>query len=168
MDRRKSVAAVHAAAGGVAMLCIASFLGATLWAELVGNRAEIAAVKRGIVHGLAVLVPALALAGASGAALAGRSRAAIVRAKQRRMRWAAANGLLVLVPAALALDRLAAADTLGTAFHAVQAVELVAGPANLGLLLLNLRDGLRMRRARDRGEARPRPLPPPQDLAGTA
>ena len=52
--------------------------------------------------------------------------------------------MLVLVPCAIVLDRWAAAGAFGTAFNVVQGVELVAGSANLVLMGLNVRDGLRM------------------------
>ena len=57
----------------------------------------------------------------------------------------AANGLVVLIPAALFLAFKARAAEFDTVFYAVQALELVAGAANITLLGLNLRDGLRMK-----------------------
>ena len=69
------------------------------------------------------------------------------------MPWIAANGLLVLVPCALLLDRWAAASLLDARFVAVQAVELVAGAVNLALMALNLRDGRRL--VRQRADAHP-------------
>lgn len=60
------------------------------------------------------------------------------------MPFIAANGLLVLVPCAIMLNRWAAAGSFDTAFCVVQAIELVAGAANLALTGLNARDGLRM------------------------
>jgi hypothetical protein len=143
---RRSRAALHAAAGVVALLCIVTFLTSTVWVELTGGAEEVAGVKRAIVYGLAVLIPAMALVGISSSRLAGRARAAAVAAKQRRMRLIAMNGLLVLVPAAVILDRLAAAGAFGTMFYLVQGAELIAGPTNLVLLGLNFRDGLRMSR----------------------
>jgi hypothetical protein len=61
-----------------------------------------------------------------------------------RMRFIAANGLLVLVPCAIVLNQWAAAGSLDTTFYVVQAIELVAGASNLALMGLNARDGLRM------------------------
>jgi hypothetical protein len=56
----------------------------------------------------------------------------------------AANGLLVLIPSALFLASKASAGEFDTAFYAVQAIELAAGAANIMLLGLNMRDGLKM------------------------
>ncbi len=60
------------------------------------------------------------------------------------MPFIAANGLLILVPCAIALDRWAAAGSFDTTFCVVQVVELVAGATNFVLMGTNVRDGLRM------------------------
>jgi hypothetical protein len=60
------------------------------------------------------------------------------------MPFIAANGLLVLIPCAIVLDRWAAADTFDSTFYLVQGLELLAGAANLTLMGLNIRDGLKM------------------------
>jgi hypothetical protein len=57
----------------------------------------------------------------------------------------AANDILVLIPSALFLASKARAAEFDASFYAVQALELVAGAANIALLGLNLRDGLRMK-----------------------
>jgi len=56
----------------------------------------------------------------------------------------AANGLIVLVPAAWFLAGKSAAGEFDSTFYIVQAVELLAGAANLTMMGLNIRDGLRM------------------------
>jgi hypothetical protein len=56
----------------------------------------------------------------------------------------AANGILVLVPCALALHWLASIGNFGVAFYVVQAVELIAGPVNIVLMGLNVRDGMKL------------------------
>jgi hypothetical protein len=68
----------------------------------------------------------------------------LVDAKKKRMPFIAVNGLLVLVPCAIVLNRWAAAASFDTAFYVVQSIELVAGAVNLALMGLNARDGLRM------------------------
>jgi hypothetical protein len=60
------------------------------------------------------------------------------------MPFIAANGLLVLVPCAIVLNRWAAAGSFDTTFYVVQAIELIVGATNLTLMGLNARDGLRM------------------------
>jgi hypothetical protein len=80
--------------------------------------------------------------------LGGRSRHPRVVAKRRRMPVIAANGLLILVPAAFILQHLAASGAVGPLFYAVQAIELMAGAVNVVLLALSFRDGLGLRRRR--------------------
>jgi len=133
---------LHPLAGALAFCLIAGFWSATVAVELFGGPGAIVAVKTAILWGIGLLVPALALTGASGFRLACGRGDPSIRAKRRRMPVIALNGLLVLVPSAIFLQARAAAGAFDTAFAAVQAVELVAGAANLVLIGLNLRDGL--------------------------
>lgn len=64
--------------------------------------------------------------------------------KKKRMPFIAVNGLFVLVPSAIFLNRWAALGAFDTMFYLVQSVELVAGAANLTLMGLNIRDGLKI------------------------
>jgi hypothetical protein len=135
----------HGVAGIVATLCIASFFCATLLTEGFGSEEAVARLKRLIVMpGLFILIPAIAITGGSGFFLARSRRGRLVDAKKKRMPFVAANGLLVLVPCAIVLDRWAAAGSLGTAFYAIQALELAAGATNLVFMGMNMRDGLRL------------------------
>ena len=137
---------IHPAAGLLALATILVFWTGTVTAELFGAPEAIAAVKRAILWGLLLLVPAMIAAGATGTLLAGSRVAPLVQAKKKRMPFIALNGVLVLVPSAFTLDHLAAAGSFGTTFVAVQAIELIAGIANITLLTLNARDGFRLGR----------------------
>ncbi len=134
----------HAAAGTLALATVATFWIATVVTELLLGQSAVVAVKYGILLGMAVLIPALMVTGASGFALAKGRGGRLVRRKQRRMPFVAGNGLLVLVPAAVFLYQKAVTGELDTVFYTVQAVELLAGGVNITLLSLNLRDGLRL------------------------
>lgn len=136
---------LHALAGSIALLTIAAFWTSTLVAELFLSGVAVARVKVGILYGMLLLVPALVATAGSGFLLTGKRSGAVVAAKKKRMPFIAANGLLVLVPAAFFLEGRAAAADFDRCFYAVQALELLAGAANLSLLGLNLRDGLRLR-----------------------
>ena len=136
---------IHPVAGALAMLLIATFWLSTTLSELFGSVATIVAVKTAIPWGFLLLVPALAAAGGSGFVLSRGARGGLVGQKFRRMPLIAANGLLVLIPSALFLASKATAGEFDAAFYAVQVLELVAGAANLSLLGLNMRDGLRMK-----------------------
>jgi len=139
---------VHAVAGGLALVTVLSFLSATLAVEVLGTASAIAVVKTVIVWGLLILVPAMAMAGASGFRLAKGRLKGVIGRKAVRMRVIAANGLLVLVPSALFLAWKARSGDLDTIFAVVQGLEILAGIANLTLLGLNMRDGLILHRAR--------------------
>ncbi|MCO5130464.1 MAG: hypothetical protein M9932_07845 [Xanthobacteraceae bacterium] len=136
---------IHPVAGLIAILTIATFWLSTTISELFLSETAIAAVKIAIPWGFLVLIPALAATGGTGFALAKGRRAGLVGAKIKRMPLIAINGVLVLIPAALFLAFKARAGAFDTVFYAVQALELVAGAANLTLLGLNMRDGLKMK-----------------------
>jgi hypothetical protein len=135
---------IHALAGGIALLCILCFWTATVVSELMLSDAVVVAVKRGILYAMAVLIPALATTGASGFVLARNRSGRLLARKKQRMPFIAANGLLILVPAAFFLHTKAAAGEFDKLFYIVQAVELLVGAINVALMSLNLRDGLRL------------------------
>lgn len=137
---------LHAAAGTLALLTIVTFWISTVAVELSGSHAAIAGLKTAILYGMAILIPAMAGAGASGAALARRMKGPLVAAKSRRMKIIAANGLLILLPSAVFLAWRANSGLIDGIFYTVQAVELLAGATNIALLSLNLRDGLALQR----------------------
>ena len=117
----------------------------TILVELFGSHTTVAQLKSLIVTpGLWILIPAMAAAGGSGMLLSKSRKGRLVNAKKKRMPFIAANGLLVLVPCAILLNRWAAAGSFDTTFYVVQVVELIAGATNLTLMGLNVRDGLRM------------------------
>ena len=144
----------HLIAGLLAPLCIATFFLSTIFTELFGSHAAVAYLKSLIVTpGLWIMVPLMAVAGGSGMFLAKLRRGRLVDAKKKRMLFIAANGLLVLLPCAIVLNRWAAAGSFDISFYMVQVIELIAGATNLALMGLNARDGLRMARHLGRGPA---------------
>jgi hypothetical protein len=144
-DLMRAARRAHGVASVVAALCIASFFCATLFTEAFGSHDAVARLKSLIVMpGLLILVPTIAITGGSGFFLSRSRRGWLMDAKKKRMPFIAANGLLILVPCAIMLDRWAAAGSFSTAFIAVQALELAAGATNLVLMGLNVRDGLPM------------------------
>ncbi len=145
---------VHLVAGTLAILTIATFWLSTALSELFASQATVVAVKTAIPWGFLLLIPALAAAGGSGFALAKGRRGGPIGAKVRRMPYIAANGLLILIPAALYLAAKARAAEFDSLFYAVQALELCMGAVNIALLSLNMRDGLRLSGRRRRGSRR--------------
>jgi len=136
---------IHPVAGALALVTIATFWLSTALTELFASQTVVTLVKATIPWGFLLLIPALMAAGGSGFALAAKRRGGIIGTKIRRMPLIAANGVLVLIPAALFLASKARAAEFDTGFYAVQALELAAGAANIALLGLNMRDGLKMK-----------------------
>ena len=146
---------IHPLAGLLALLTIATFWLSTAISELFLSEAAVVAVKTAIPWGLLVLIPALAATGGSGFFLSQGQRQGLVGAKLKRMPFLAANGLFILLPAALFLASKARAGVFDTTFYAVQAVELIAGAVNITLLGLGMRDGMRLTQWRRRSFLRP-------------
>lgn len=139
---------LHAAFGAAALLIIATFWTATVTTIVIGDKYLISMVKTGIAWGLLALIPMLILTGVSGSRLGQNMRGALIGAKQKRMKLIAFNGIVFLVPSALILLPLAMQGQGGPLYWAIQTLELLAGAANITLLGLNMRDGLRLTRRR--------------------
>ncbi|KAA3640237.1 MAG: hypothetical protein DWP95_09005 [Proteobacteria bacterium] len=136
---------IHRLAAITATLSIALFFSATIIIELFGTAEAITIVKSRIVFpGLLILISAIILTGGSGFALSKNRRGRLTDQKKKRMPIIAANGVFILIPCAVFLDKWAAAGSFGTAFYLVQSLELLAGAVNLTLMGLNMRDGLRL------------------------
>jgi hypothetical protein len=139
---------VHAGAGTIAMILIAGFLTATLISELLLDATAILAVKKAILAGLCLLIPALAITGGSGFSLARGRHSPAIDGKRWRMKIIVANGLLVLLPLAILLYRRVDEGLLDGVFYAMQTLELLAGSTQLALLALNFRDGRKLSRGK--------------------
>lgn len=136
---------VHATAALLALLFLTVFWTSTVIAELFLSVAMIAQVKQGIAFALLGFIPVMIATGASGFAMGGKSMHPLIAAKRRRMPFIGGIGLLILVPAAIFLSMRAQAGLFDGIFYGVQALELIAGAANVALIGLNFRDGLRLR-----------------------
>lgn len=137
---------IHRLSAIIAILCIGSFWSSTILVELFCAGESIARVKDVIVFpGLAILIPFIALAGGTGFSLARNRSGQLVNKKKKRMPVIGANGILILIPAAIYLDQMAASGTFDTKFYAVQGLELLAGATNITLMSMNIRDGLKMK-----------------------
>lgn len=143
---------IHAIAGGVGFLMIFLFWTSTAISELFATHETVSAVKTMILNGMFILIPAMVIAGGSGMALGKRRQGKLVAAKKKRMPIIALNGLLILLPSAWFLALKASSGQFDISFYVVQAIELIVGAANLTMMGMNIRDGLKMtgklRRAR--------------------
>lgn len=125
---------IHGFFGMVALLCVLGFWVGTVVSEVIGSPADIALVKLSTLKGM------MMLAGMSGISM--KWKGSMVERKKRRMKIIAANGLLILLPSAFFLSNRAHLGNFDAWFYGVQIVELLAGATNLGLLSLNMRDGI--------------------------
>lgn len=135
---------IHPIAGVIGFLTILIFWTSTAYSELFGTHATVAAVKMMVLNGMFILVPAMAIVGASGMSMGSRRKDAPARAKKKRMPFIAANGLLILLPLAFYLESKASAGAFDNTFYILQAIELIAGATNLFLMGLSIRDGRMM------------------------
>jgi len=148
---------IHPIAGLIAILTIATFWLSTVISELFLSETAVVAVKTAIPWGFLLLAPALAATGGSGFFLSHGQRTGLVGAKLKRMPFIAANGLLILIPAALFLASKARAGEFDTIFYVIQGVELIAGATNITLLGLGMRDGMKLTQWRRGNFLRPAP-----------
>ena len=135
---------IHAIAGGIGFTMILLFWTSTVITELLASHETVAMVKSLILKGMFILIPAMALAGGSGMSMGKNRSDAPVIAKKKRMPIIALNGLLILLPCAWFLAGKAASGEFDSTFYMIQAIELVAGAANVTMMGLNIRDGLIM------------------------
>jgi len=136
---------LHLIGAITATLCIATFFGFSLLGELFGTHTFVAQIKSSIVFpGLFILIPAMAITGITGNLLAKGKGGKLIKQKLFRTKLAAANGALILLPAAIVLNRWAQAGQFEISFYLLQGVELIAGAINLYLLMKNATSGRRL------------------------
>jgi len=136
---------VHKIASLVATVCIATFFTSTLLVELLGSEDMVTFVKSLIVMpGIFILVPAMAITGATGFALAKERKGRVLEAKRKRMPIIAIIGMFILLPAAIYLNSWAAEGMFDIKFYILQAIELVAGAINLTLMIKSMKDGRKL------------------------
>jgi hypothetical protein len=140
---KKSI--IHATAGALAMLAVATFWTSTLVSEIFMGQEAVKIVKHAIAYyGLIPLVILMAGTGGSGFVLAKGRKGRIVEEKKKRMPKIGAIGLLVMIPCALFLNSKATTGDFDIMFYAVQVIELLVGLVQLSLLGRNFRDGLKL------------------------
>ncbi|WP_281558051.1 hypothetical protein [Thalassomonas sp. RHCl1] len=145
---KQKLVKIHAIAATCALLMITVFFISTLISELSGNLLYITTVKSYIFYAIWLLIPTMAIAGITGNKLAPKANSGTIGAKKKRMPFIALNGLVVLIPSAVYLKSLALTGRFDTTFYIVQGIELIAGFANITMMSLNLRDGLKIRNQR--------------------
>lgn len=113
--------------------------------ELFLGATAVTVVKHYIaVYGLACLTGLMAMTGSSGIALGKGRTGRLVEEKKKRMPFLGANGVLIMIPAAIFLNIKAAAGAFDIWFYAIQVLELTVGLVQLTLMGKNFRAGLRL------------------------
>lgn len=137
---------LHRVTGLLSLIIILIFIISSVYVELNGNIIFIQKVKSLIVcPGLFILIPCLIITGAVGFRLAGQSKNVHILKKKKRMPFIALNGVIILIPCALYL-RYLSMQPLDSTFYLVQTLEICAGLINCVLIILNIRDGIRIKR----------------------
>ncbi|WP_257015137.1 MULTISPECIES: hypothetical protein [unclassified Variovorax] len=127
------------------MLLIVTFWTSTVVSELFLDASVVATVKRYIaVYGLACLVVLMAMTGGSGFVLANGRKGRLIEEKKKRMPFIGANGILIMIPAAIFLHQKAESGVFDVWFYVVQTLELVVGLVQLTLMGKSFRAGLRL------------------------
>lgn len=141
--KRRTILTVHIIATVIAALTIANFFTFSLIAEIKGSPNFIKQVKTAILYCLPILIIAMPILALSGKKLAGNSKNPLVVQKQKRMKFVAINGVL-LISLAIYLYYHANFKVIDTTFLIAQITELFLGAINLGLIAMNIRAGMKL------------------------
>lgn len=134
----------------VGFILIISFQISTVVSEALQDYDMIATVKRLILYGIFVLIPVMLIANTTGRSLAGRAKHPIILKKMQRMKFIGFNAFVILIPSAIVLYQFSRVGYWGNWFIAVQILELIAGIMNVALMGINIRDGIKLRRLRNK------------------
>lgn len=151
--KTKTLKNIHKIAAILAFLFITSFLTSTIIADIFAIPAQIAQVKQTILLCIPGLILAMIATGKSAKILYPGTMTGVFKVKQRRLKIAALNGTVILLPAALVLAKWSTLGQFDDLYWTVQIVEIIAGVTNLTMIGLNIRDGIRLgRKAKKHGE----------------
>ncbi|MDO6500749.1 hypothetical protein [Photobacterium sanguinicancri] len=141
---RAAVKIVHRLAGIIALLMITTFFTSSVVTDLFGSYATITLVKQTILQWVAVLVLSMMVVGISGKKLYPAEPKGVLAVKAMRLKIAAFNGVVILIPAAYFLAAWSAEGLFDARYWLLQVVELLAGATNATMIGLNIRDGVRL------------------------
>lgn len=142
--KTKTLKNIHKVAAILAFLLITSFLTSTIIADLLATPAQISQVKSTILMFIPGLILAMMATGLSAKKLYPSAVTGKFKLKQTRLKVAAINGTLILLPAAIVLAKWSALGQFDGLYWTVQILEVIAGMTNLTMIGLNIRDGIRL------------------------
>ena len=137
---------IHKLAAICAFIFIATFQISTVISDIFATPAQIAYVKRVILMFVPVLMLSMIATGLTANKLYPGILKGQFKIKQIRLKIAAANGVLILLPAAIVLARWSELGEFGVLYWTVQALEIIVGLINITMIGLNIRDGIRLGR----------------------
>ncbi|SGZ02193.1 Putative uncharacterized protein [Moritella viscosa] len=140
----KTLKNIHKTAAIFALVLITSFLTSTIIADLLATPQQITYVKSTILMFIPALILAMIVTGTSAKKLYPGAMKSVFKIKQTRMKVAAINGVIILLPAAIILARWSALGQFDGLYWTVQILEIIAGMTNLTMIGLNIRDGIRL------------------------
>jgi len=145
---KNTLVIIHKTSALTAFILIATFFSSSLFVDMFASQQAVVMVKTNIFYGVWLLIPLMAITGITGVKMAPKVTSGPIASKKKRMPFVAANGLLVLLPAAYILKNLALEGEFNSFFYFVQTIELLAGFINLSLMSLNIRDAFRLKKPR--------------------
>jgi len=145
---KNTLVIIHKTSALTAFILIATFFSSSLFVDIFANQKAVVMVKTNIFYGVFLLILLMAITGITGLKMAAKVTSGPIASKKKRMPFVAANGLLVLLPAAYILKDLALEGEFNSVFYFVQTIELLAGFINLSLMTLNIRDAFRLKKTR--------------------
>ena len=139
-EKRKMYSKIHKVSGIVALLVISSFFISSLYGEIIGNHNIIIAIKTYIVFTIPVMLILMPTCAITGKKMAGKSKSQIVKSKNKRVKFIALNGI-ILITLAIVLYKRAINGEIDSDFLTIQIVEFVFGLTNIIMLGLMIKDG---------------------------
>lgn len=138
---------VHKLSAITVVLTLTSFWVALIVSDFFLDNEALAVVRKGIVFGLIILIPAMILAKVSGGKLAANhtGNPELIEAKKKRAKWMAINGALIMVPAAFYLYHKSSIGEIDDMFRVVQAIELLVGSIQYYFVISNVKGGIALR-----------------------
>mgnify|MGYP000078031712 CR=1 FL=1 len=142
---KNTLVIIHKTSALTAFILIATFFSSSLFVDMFADQQAVVMVKTNIFYGVFLLIPLMVITGITGVKMAPKVTSGPIASKKKRMPFVAANGLLILLPAAYILKNLALEGEFNSVFYFIQTIELLAGFINLSLMALNIRDGFKLK-----------------------
>jgi len=139
-EQRKTISTIHKASGILALVVIILFFLASVYSELNGNHEIIIRVKTIILFSMPVMFVLMPIAAITGKKLAGKSSAPVIKSKNNRVKFIAANGVFLTI-LAITLYLRATRNQIDETFLIIQFIEFGFGLFNMILLGMMIRDG---------------------------